>query len=303
MKQSEDVRVAQVWADRVRSAGLSLGLVPTMGAFHAGHYSLIERARSECDRVCVSIFVNPTQFGPNEDLDRYPRCEEKDGEECRERGVDFVLFGKSSGEGGIYAREFQTWLKVEKLSEGLCGKFRHGHFRGVATVVAILFEIFKPHRAYFGRKDFQQGVVIRRLADDLHSGVDVRLLPTVRDPDGLAVSSRNRMLSDEQREVALSVPRALERARAAFEGGEESAQRLEGLVESDLSSRPGLELQYVAALDATTLEVPGQREIGALDDGIVLAVAVTVGGVRLIDNVSLRRGSLSVPESEAGNGS
>ena len=298
MKQSEDVRVAQVWADRVRSAGLSLGLVPTMGALHAGHYSLIERARSECDRVCVSIFVNPTQFGPNEDLDRYPRSEEKDAAECRERGVDFVLSGKSSGDDGIYAQDFQSWLQVEKLSKPLCGRFRPGHFRGVATVVAILFEIFKPHRAYFGRKDFQQGLVIRRFAEDLRSGVDVRLLPTVRDGDGLAVSSRNRMLSDEQREIAISIPRALDRARAAFEAGEESAECLETMVESDLSLKVGLELQYVSALDVTTLEGPGQRKIRELDAGAVLAVAAVVGAVRLIDNVWLRRGVARAPEAD-----
>jgi pantoate--beta-alanine ligase len=291
MKESHDAREAARWAERARAAGLSIGLVPTMGALHQGHFSLIERARRECDRVAATIFVNPTQFSPGEDLDRYPRSPQEDAESCRERQVDFLLHGQSGGDGGVYERDFQTWVNVAEISEPLCGRSRPGHFRGVATVVAILFGLFKPHRAYFGQKDFQQARLVQKLAADLRSGVEVRILPTVRDADGLAMSSRNRFLDGPSRELALAIPRALEEAEAAFRGGEERASVLEQKVRSRLEAARGLEVEYVSALDASSLREPADDRVSSTPDGLVVAVAVRAGKVRLIDNIWLRRSS------------
>ncbi|MBI4584018.1 MAG: pantoate--beta-alanine ligase [Planctomycetes bacterium] len=288
MKEIHDAREAAGWADRVRSAGLSLGLVPTMGALHPGHHSLIGRARGECDRVAVSIFVNPAQFGPGEDLSRYPRTPAQDLQGCREQGVDLVFWGEAGGEGGVYPEGFQTGVEVEKLSRPLCGEFRPGHFRGVATVVSILFGLFKPHRAYFGQKDFQQARLLQRLARDLATGVRVVIGPTVREADGLAMSSRNRYLSPEERERARAIPRALFEAEEACRLGEDRPSVLEQMVLDRLRREPGLVVQYARALEAATLEpVPGDR-ISSARDGVVLAVAALAGKTRLIDNVWLR---------------
>lgn len=289
MKEISDVHEAACWAERVRAAGLSLGLVPTMGALHAGHSALIERARAECDRVVVSIFVNPTQFSPGDDLEGYPRSTAADVDICAGLSVDLVFHGKTSGPGGVYTPDFRTWVKVEGLCEPLCGRFRLGHFRGVTTVVSILLGIFRPHRAYFGRKDFQQNRLIEQLAADLHTGVEVRSLPTVRDADGLALSSRNRCLGEAERQFALAIPGALERAVDAFEKGEEQHVRLAERVREELEATPGLDVQYVEALDARTLQAPADGTISGSPDGVVLAVAALVGDVRLIDNAWLCR--------------
>ncbi len=284
---THDSREAREWAERVRAAGLSVGLVPTMGALHAGHHALIERARAECDRVAVTVYVNPTQFSSTEDLETYPRTTAEDEAACRERGVDLVLLGESTGDAGIYADGFQTWIKVEELSRPCCGRFRPGHFRGVATVVAILFGIFRPHRAYFGEKDYQQARVIDRLARDLRTGVEVRTVPSVRDADGLALSSRNVRLDADARRVALAIPRALQSAVRAVESGEDRAARIQALVTEELEAAEGLDVQYVEALDAETLREPGDVLLADLPGGLLVAVAAIAGGVRLIDNVVL----------------
>ena len=233
-----------------------VGLVPTMGALHAGHVSLLNAARKECDTVVASVFVNPAQFAPNEDLARYPRDEEHDAGVAEEAGVD-VLFVPSADE--LYPRGYQTWVEVEQLGRVLEGAYRPGHFRGVATVCLKLFNIVRPQRAYFGQKDAQQTVVLQRMVRDLNLELELRVLPTVRDPDGLALSSRNAYLSPEERERALTLPRALqtrdlERARAAL-------------------ADAGIDADYV-----DVLEDNGTR---------VLAAAVRVGTTRLIDNVHL----------------
>lgn len=282
-----DVREACEWAGRVRAAGLSLGLVPTMGALHAGHEALIRQSVKQCDRTAVTIFVNPTQFGENEDLDRYPRSPGEDIELCRGLGVDLVLMGETSGAGSVYPSGAETWVTVDRLSRPLCGRYRPGHFRGVATVVTMLFCMFRPHRAYFGLKDFQQARLIERLAIDLHTGVDVRALPTVREADGLAMSSRNAYLSREERRQALAVPGALEIVEAAFRGGEQRIARLAALLESALRREPGLRIEYAEIRDAATLEEPARSLVGELDDGVVVAVAAHSGSTRLIDNVWL----------------
>jgi pantoate--beta-alanine ligase len=233
--------------------GGSIGLVPTMGAFHEGHLSLFRAAREETDAVVVSLFVNPAQFGPGEDLDRYPRDEERDAAVAEKAGVD-VLFAPRADE--VFPPGFQTWVDVEQLGRGLEGDARPGHFRGVATVCLKLFNLVRPDRAYFGQKDAQQAAVIRRMVRDLNVPIEIRILPTVRDADGLALSSRNSYLSPEERERALSLPRAL-----ATRDPERAREMLRGL-----------DVEYVEVADF---------------DPKVLAAAVRVGSTRLIDNVVL----------------
>jgi pantoate--beta-alanine ligase len=232
------------------------GLVPTMGAFHAGHVALFETARAENDLVIASLFVNPAQFGARDDLARYPRDEKRDEAIAEEAGVD-LLFVPTVGE--MYPPKFQTWVEVEELSRTLEGAARPGHFRGVATVCLKLFSIVRPHRAYFGQKDAQQVAVVRRLVRDLELGIEVRAVATVRDPDGLALSSRNTYLSPEERERALALPRAL-----ATRDPERARELL-----------AGLDVDYVEIADF---------------DPPVLAAAVRVGATRLIDNVPLEGG-------------
>jgi pantoate--beta-alanine ligase len=230
----------------------SVGLVPTMGAFHDGHVSLFRAARAENDVVVVSLYVNPAQFGPAEDLGRYPRDEKRDLELAEAEGVDFVFMPES-----LYAPEHATWVDVEGIADRLEGEFRPGHFRGVATVCLKLFNIVRPQRAYFGQKDAQQAAIVKRMVADLDLDLEIRVLPTVRDADGLALSSRNAYLSPEERERALALPRAL----ATKDPG-----RARELLD-------GLDVDYVEVA-----ELNGQR---------VLAAAVRVGKTRLIDNVIL----------------
>jgi pantoate--beta-alanine ligase len=236
-----------------RVRGTSIGLVPTMGAFHEGHLSLFKAAREESGVVVVSLFVNPAQFAPGDDLDRYPRDWERDAQLADDAGVD-LLFAPAPAE--IYPPGFQTWVEVDELGRGLEGEFRPGHFRGVATVCLKLFNLVRPARAYFGQKDAQQVAVIRRMTRDLNVRVEIRVVPTVRDEDGLALSSRNASLSPEERERALALPRAL-----ATKDPDAARELLRGL-----------EVDYVAVADF---------------EPKVLAAAVRVGSTRLIDNVVL----------------
>ena len=266
---------------RFRAAGLSVGLVPTMGSLHDGHLALVRSARRECDRVVVSIFVNPTQFGPREDLASYPRPLEEDLELCRRAGVDIVLCGEAAD---LYPEGFQTWVRVEELSRPLCGASRPGHFRGVATVVAMLLDIVRPHRAYFGRKDYQQTLVIRRMIADLHLAVDVRTCPTVREPDGLAMSSRNAFLSSDERRRALAIRAALRSAAALVRGGQRFARTVRAALAEALPHGDGDRIDYAEVLDAATLEEFGADRLPGEPDRVLLAVAVFVGSTRLIDN-------------------
>ena len=243
--------------EALRDSG-DVGLVPTMGAFHEGHLSLFRAARAESETVVASLFVNPAQFADTADLERYPRDEERDAELAEAEGVD-VLFAPSADE--LYPPGFQTWVEVEELSRGLEGTFRPGHFRGVATVCLKLFNIVRPRRAYFGQKDAQQAAVLRRMAADLDLDLELRVLPTVRDADGLALSSRNVLLSPEDRARGLTLPRALHAGAAADDP-----------VGTALAALDGLEVDYVAVADF---------------DPRVLAGAVRVGSTRLIDNVPL----------------
>jgi pantoate--beta-alanine ligase len=269
--------------DELRSARSILddpvGLVPTMGYLHEGHLSLVQRAKEECTSVAVSIFVNPTQFGPNEDLDAYPRDMQHDLHLLESLGVDLVWTPTPEI---MYPDGYQTWVQVEALTESLEGARRPGHFRGVTTVVAKLFNGVQPARAYFGQKDAQQAAVIRRMARDLNFPLEVVVCPTVREPDGLAMSSRNAYLNPEQRRAATVLYRALSAAKGAYEAGERDAEALRTLMRETLAAEPLAEMQYVSCADYDTLQ-----EMGTIRSKALLSMAVFVGKTRLIDNFVL----------------
>jgi len=256
-----------------------VGFVPTMGYLHAGHLALVERAGAENAAVIVSIYVNPTQFGPREDFAAYPRDLDRDLRLLREAGAD-IVFAPSDDE--IYPSEFSTWVDVEKVTERLEGAYRAGHFRGVATVVAKLFNIVRPSRAYFGQKDAQQVIVIKRMAADLNMGVEIAIVPTLRESDGLAMSSRNIYLSPEERQAATVLFRALTLARQLRQGGEEDAEKIRRQMESLIRKEPLARIDYVSIADARTLE-----ELDVISGQALASLAVKIGRTRLIDNVIL----------------
>ncbi len=270
--------LAELRAARHKLVG-TLGFVPTMGFLHAGHLSLVRRAGEDCKHVAVSIFVNPTQFGPNEDLTKYPRDLQRDLSLLEEAGVDLVWTPTPEI---MYPPGFQSWVTVEALTLPLEGAVRPGHFRGVTTVVAKLFNAVQADRAYFGQKDAQQAAVIRRMASDLNFPVEVLICPTVREPDGLALSSRNTYLNPEERRAATVLYRALTAARAAYESGQRDAQALRQLVTNTIAAEPLARLQYVSCADFDTLQEQEQLTGKAL-----LSLAVFMGKTRLIDNFIL----------------
>ena len=256
-----------------------LGLVPTMGYLHEGHLSLVRRARQECSSVVVSIFVNPTQFGPGEDLDAYPRDIHRDLRLLNEEGVDLV-WTPSAPE--MYPPGYQTWVTVEEITKPLEGKYRPSHFRGVTTVVTKLFTAVQPHKAYFGQKDAQQAVVIRRLAQDLNFPIDIVVCPIIREPDGLAMSSRNKYLNPAERRAATVLYRASCAAQGAFEAGERHSDTLRRIMVETINQEPLARLQYVSCADPDTLE-----ELQGPLNRALLSMAVFVGDTRLIDNILL----------------
>ena len=263
------------WAD----PQLSWGLVPTMGYLHQGHLSLVERARAENDRVAATIFVNPTQFAPNEDLSTYPRSLSRDLEMLEGAGVDLVF---TPTEKEMYPSDFQTVVTVEQVTQYLEGKTRPTHFQGVTTVVAKLFNILQPTRAYFGQKDVQQTVVLRQMVRDLNFNLQMVICPTVREADGLALSSRNAYLSPEQRQAAPILYRALRSAQAAYMQGEQDANRLRQLMTEMIAAEPMVRLDYVSVADAQTLV-----ELDRVEGKALLSGAIFVGNTRLIDNIPL----------------
>jgi pantoate--beta-alanine ligase len=262
-----------------RGRGLAVGLVPTMGALHAGHVSLIRTARAETDFVAVSIFVNPTQFGPNEDLARYPRALERDLEVCAAEGVSLVFVPEPAT---VYPAGFRTYVEVGGFQDVLCGASRPGHFRGVATVVLKLLHIVQPDVAFFGLKDAQQVRVIEQMAADLNVPVRIRRCPTAREPDGLALSSRNQYLDADQRRHAVVLSQALAEVRRRVEGGERDAGALERLVTERVAATPGARLDYAAVVDFDTLQ-----RVERVRGNVLVALAVFFGATRLIDNVIL----------------
>ncbi len=267
----------------LRHARLALpglfGLVPTMGALHDGHLSLVRRAKAECAHVGVSIFVNPTQFGPGEDLSKYPRDLDRDLKLLEALAVDVVWTPPPEV---VYPPGFQTWVTVEQVSAPLEGKHRPGHFRGVATVVAKLFNAFTPDKAYFGQKDAQQVVVIQQMVRDLNFPLEVVVCPIVREPDGLALSSRNVYLNPEERRAAAVLYRALSAAKAKYDAGERDAEMLRAALSSTIAAEPLAREEYVSAADPDSL-----TELDQVEKGALLSMAVRIGKTRLIDNFRL----------------
>ncbi len=277
----ETVQEMQARSDALRAAGRTIALVPTMGFLHEGHLELMRVGRRHADALMISIFVNPTQFGPGEDLEQYPRDTEGDLQKARHVGVD-VVFLPSVEE--MYSDGSQTRVQVADLPRHLCGLSRPEHFDGVATVVAKLFHITKPHMAIFGQKDYQQLAVISRMVMDLNMDVQIVGVPTVREPDGLAMSSRNSYLSPEERKSALCLKRAMERAQELFEGGELQANMVKDAVRTLILSYPFTEIDYIALCDSATLQ-----DVETLGPETLMALAVRVGKTRLIDNCILRK--------------
>ncbi len=265
-------------AREVQRANRSIGFVPTMGALHEGHLSLMREARTQCDTLVVSIFVNPTQFGPAEDFTKYPRDLDRDAALLAGESVDY-LFAPTAGD--IYPPEFSTYVTVEGLSEQLEGASRQGHFRGVATVVAILLNIVRPDVAFFGQKDAQQAAVLKRMVRDLAFDTKVVVLPIVREESGLALSSRNAYLTDEQKRAATVLHRGLSQASQAYRDGERSAERLVGIVSSTIAAEPMARVDYISLNDAETFQPLVQVE----ERPALLSVAVYIGKTRLIDNM------------------
>lgn len=269
----------RAWADQVRGAGRRIGLVPTMGYLHDGHLSLVAEARRRADLCVASIFVNPLQFGPSEDLARYPRDLERDRAVLIAAGVD-VLYLPAAAE--MYPDGFQTAVTVSRVSGGLCGRSRPGHFEGVTTVVTKLFNAVKPHVAVFGEKDFQQLAVIRRMATDLDTGIEVVGAPIVRESDGVAMSSRNAYLNGDERRAARCLSRALTAGGVAFAAGARQAAAVLASVRAVLEAEPLARIDYAELVDAERLE-----PIESIDRPALLALAVFVGRTRLIDNTVL----------------
>ncbi|HUS09383.1 MAG TPA: pantoate--beta-alanine ligase [Pyrinomonadaceae bacterium] len=275
-------RMSSVARKLRREQDRTLGLVPTMGALHEGHLSLVREARRMCDKVVVSVFVNPTQFGPSEDFEHYPRDLTKDTALLTDYNVDYI-FAPSPEE--IYPKDFSTYVNVGGLSKLLEGESRPGHFRGVVTVVAILLNTVRPDFAFFGQKDAQQAVIIKRMVRDLAFDTEIVVLPTVREDSGLAISSRNLYLDPEEQQSAAVIHRALKQAKEVFKKGERHAGKLAEVVRNTVETEPRVRLDYVSVVDAETLE-----KLDKLDERpILIAVAAYVGKTRLIDNTILNK--------------
>ena len=268
----------QTWSRRQAATGARVACVPTMGYLHEGHLSLIRRAREAADRVVLTLFVNPTQFGPREDFSVYPRAPERDHALCAAEGVD-VVFQPTTAD--MYAPDASVAVVEESLSTVLCGASRPGHFRGVCTVVAKLFNCVLPHVAVFGQKDAQQAIIIRRMVRDLNFPVEIIVAPIIREADGLAMSSRNVRLSPAERRAALGLSRALSLAQAAFAQGERDSAAVRGWMERELTAS-GLRIDYVATVDGATLQ-----PAATLAAGVLVALAAYAGETRLIDNCLL----------------
>ena len=266
-----------------REAGQTVGFVPTLGALHDGHMSLIRQARKETDYVVVSIFLNPTQFGPSEDLNKYPKKQQQDLDLCREAGVDAAFLPSTEQ---MYPHGHWTSVKVKGLSEKLCGANRPGHFDGVCTIVAKLFNIVGPSRAYFGQKDAQQALIIRRMTADLDLPTEIRVCPTIREANGLAMSSRNAYLSQQQREQAECLYKALLKGQELIASGQRDTDKVAGTMRQVISQAGVSEIDYVEAVDAETLEKATQASQTWL-----LAAAIRIGRARLIDNILVDMGS------------
>lgn len=259
-----------------RREGLTVGLVPTMGYLHEGHKSLIDRAVMENDRIVVSVFVNPTQFGPNEDFESYPRDMDKDAKLCEDAGASLIFHPQPEE---MYLEGYSTFVDMDTITKGLCGKTRPTHFRGVCTVVSKLFNIVKPDRAYFGQKDAQQLAVIKHMVRDLNFDIEIVGCPIIREEDGLAKSSRNTYLNEEERKAATVLNRALSAGKAAMAAGEKDSSEIKNVINGIISSEPLAKIDYIEIVDWNNLE-----PVGNTDGDILCAIAVYIGKTRLIDN-------------------
>jgi pantoate--beta-alanine ligase len=272
----------QSYCRSARADGRTIGLVPTMGFLHEGHLSLMRRARTENDLLVISIFVNPTQFGPSEDYKAYPRDLKHDSEMAAEVGVD-VIFAPAARD--MYPDGYATFVNVERITEKMCGASRPGHFRGVTTVVAKLFNLVRPHKACFGQKDAQQAIVIKRMAADLNFDVEIVVMPTVREEDGIAMSSRNRYLSPEERQAALVLIRSLRMAESLVRSGQRDAAEISREMRGMIETEPLAKIDYISIVNADTLD-----DLDTVDGKTLIALAVFIGKTRLIDNVVLDAG-------------
>lgn len=269
---------------RWREQGLSVGLVPTMGYLHEGHKSLIDRAVSENDRVVVSVFVNPIQFAPNEDLATYPRDLARDSALCENAGAALIFHPEKED---MYFDDFCTYVDMDRLTKGLCGKTRPTHFRGVCTVVSKLFHIVEPDKAYFGQKDAQQLAVIRQMVRDLNFGLEIVGCPIVREADGLAKSSRNTYLSKEERQAALILHKSLEKGQELIKNGERKTAPVIAAIRENIETEPLAKIDYVEAVDALSME-----NVEEIEGEVLVAIAVYIGKTRLIDNFIIDGGNL-----------
>jgi pantoate--beta-alanine ligase len=280
MKTIKTINEMKKFSSRARRAGKTIAFVPTMGFFHEGHLSLMREGRRRGNLLIVSLFVNPTQFGPHEDFKNYPRDFERDSNMAGEVGTD-VLFAPEASE--MYPPDHQTIVRVEKVTQNLCGRSRPTHFQGVTTVVLMLFEIMMPHVAIFGEKDYQQLVTVQQMVRDLHLSVEVMGMPTVREADGLAMSSRNTYLLPKEREAALSLYRSLQKAKELLQKGERKADRILQEMKEILQSEPLVRIDYAQICDARTLQ-----DVDRVEGDVVVALAAYLGKTRLIDNVVFR---------------
>lgn len=277
MKTAKTIKSVRKLVKAARSKGKIIGLVPTMGALHIGHISLIKKAKQQTDFVVISIFVNPTQFSPNEDFKKYPRPIKNDLAVCRKAGVD-VVFAPTAKQ--MYPQENLSWVNIEKLTEPLCGKFRPGHFRGVATVCTKLFNIVMPDVAYFGQKDAQQVIVIKRMAADLNMPLKIVICPTVRQADGLAVSSRNQYLTEQEKKDATYIYKALKKSESLIKQGAQKSKTIISEMRKILNQIPSVKIEYISIVDAETLQ-----EVEKIAGEVLVAAAVKIGSTRLIDNI------------------
>jgi pantoate--beta-alanine ligase len=281
MERLTDIRQMQRMADRLRMEGKRIGFVPTMGFLHEGHLDLLRLCRKHSDIVVMSVFVNPTQFGEGEDFGRYPRDLDRDEELAASAGCDIVFAPRAED---VYAAEASTWVQVDGLSEKWEGRIRPAHFRGVTTVVALLFNVVKPHCAVFGQKDIQQAVIIRRMVRDLHFDIDIILVPTRREADGLAMSSRNTYLSEDGRRDAALLSHVLRLAEQAIASGERNARRIQQMMYERIADNTGIALDYAVVMDADTLD-----EVTMIENKpVVIAIAARIGNTRLIDNTIVK---------------
>lgn len=276
----EIIRQITLFKEKIKEArrlGNSIGFVPTMGFLHEGHLSLLRQARAENDLVVLSIFVNPLQFGAGEDFEDYPRDLERDAALAGSAGCD-IIFAPATRD--MYPKDYATFVEVERLTSGLCGASRPGHFRGVTTVVNKLFNIVTPDRAYFGQKDAQQAIIIRRMAKDLNMGLEIDVLPIIREADGLAMSSRNSYLTQAERKAAIVLYRSLCLAKESIAAGERNAGSLEQLIRAAIDSERLAQIDYIAVVDAENLQ-----ELDKIEKRVLIALAVRFGKTRLIDNI------------------